>query len=1092
MEVSQDNFAAFISYRHKPLDIAVAEELIKLIERYRVPKELRKNGSTSLGRVFRDRDELGVHHDLEEAIYPNLDNSDFLIVVCTPDTRDSEWVSLEIERFLQTHDRDHILVVHAAGTAEEAIPEQITHIYDENGNLVNIKNPLSIYLVDSNQQKVLSNLRKEFLKIAAALMHSSYDSLLLQQEYRMPRKKLKNEILRLISALLGCPYDELQQRNKKYLYQRLMIFSIVVASFLLIFAAVVFHKNTQISDMNEQIQEQLRQTQLNESEVLTLMSRQQLEDGDRMEAIRSALAALPSEENERPYYPEALTALTEAMNLYAPEGQLTAHSLLEISGTITDIAISNDGKYAAILNEEDILQYYDITSGDILWSSHHNENPLTDEEEAEQYYLPESDRIGFLFLEFSNDGQRIIHATPTSTCVLSATTGEHIYIVNHPYTPNVTLSADDRYWAVYNDYDGYFLFYDFETGEEISKTEMLPFEGYPDKRIEQAIFSSDNSKFLVLGFDAEYNFNLSNSIMHFYLIDPKTGELCTHQQFEQETHRGLHVTPLNEGGFVVFDLVKDGGSSATYGIYLDSNAEIRSVIQYEGIFSFSWSDTNSEYIVCTDQKDVCIFDIDNGSFLYHRSFDTDIIGALWDENNYLTLMFEDGLIECYHLVEKDGIVQLFRHSRLETDSTYELTASPRQAKNMFCLIPSAYAKYNIVQFISLTKAFGGDPLSESHPDSIVSVFPSGKYFEIGYSGLTIDSTTLKAEARGTPPDDGSYSSFCGYAADETKKIFDNGILYDTISGESKEIELWYDLPNKTKDYATMVTNSGQDISYNEVSYGWYRMLCQEPGEPLLSAVYHEEKIHWWLDDVHYESSPCPFTDRMELIPETTNVIVGENRLILLRIPAEKAWSLDHFTGSSVTAAYVVYSIDDDTWYWLDYPFVSEATYGYIPTSSEKWIACMDKSSNLYLYDPIASSVVNQFKVPFSAESVELMHFLLDDTVILVILDNDYCYFIDVATGTVLLDTIQVDASFDKSIYIDGARMLLYLCGQYHKDSVIIDIENWSVYCKMPEMRGYLSTSNKIVCYNDITGQYVLYPAYSREEIIDIAKKMVGQ
>ena len=50
MEDSNQKFTAFISYRHKPLDMAVAEELIRLIEHYRVPRELRKEGKTSLGR----------------------------------------------------------------------------------------------------------------------------------------------------------------------------------------------------------------------------------------------------------------------------------------------------------------------------------------------------------------------------------------------------------------------------------------------------------------------------------------------------------------------------------------------------------------------------------------------------------------------------------------------------------------------------------------------------------------------------------------------------------------------------------------------------------------------------------------------------------------------------------------------------------------------------------------------------------------------------------------------------------------------------------------------------------------------------------
>ena len=79
-----NEYIAFISYRHKPLDIAVAKRLHRLIERYRVPaKYAGKRGSRKLGRVFRDQDELPVSADLSASICRALDSSEFLIVVCT-------------------------------------------------------------------------------------------------------------------------------------------------------------------------------------------------------------------------------------------------------------------------------------------------------------------------------------------------------------------------------------------------------------------------------------------------------------------------------------------------------------------------------------------------------------------------------------------------------------------------------------------------------------------------------------------------------------------------------------------------------------------------------------------------------------------------------------------------------------------------------------------------------------------------------------------------------------------------------------------------------------------------------------------------
>ena len=51
----EQNYVAFISYRHMELDSAVAKALHTQIEQYVIPKELRKQGK-KLGRVFRDLD----------------------------------------------------------------------------------------------------------------------------------------------------------------------------------------------------------------------------------------------------------------------------------------------------------------------------------------------------------------------------------------------------------------------------------------------------------------------------------------------------------------------------------------------------------------------------------------------------------------------------------------------------------------------------------------------------------------------------------------------------------------------------------------------------------------------------------------------------------------------------------------------------------------------------------------------------------------------------------------------------------------------------------------------------------------------------
>ena len=207
-------YAAFISYRHCPLDIVVAERIHKSIERFRIPGDLRREEQKQPGSVFtnwkdhapgkhllvfRDREELPLSNNLTADIFEALDNSTCLIVVCTPDTPKSLWVRREISYFMEKHGRERIITVLAAGTPEESIPREITTVYDTDGvTVLEEFEPLVAYLTADTRKKVLKNLDKE--------------------------------LLRLCAAILGCPYDSLRQRHKRRKMQQTM--AAVVAAFL--------------------------------------------------------------------------------------------------------------------------------------------------------------------------------------------------------------------------------------------------------------------------------------------------------------------------------------------------------------------------------------------------------------------------------------------------------------------------------------------------------------------------------------------------------------------------------------------------------------------------------------------------------------------------------------------------------------------------------------------------------------------------------------------------------------------------------------------------------------------------------------------
>ena len=112
-------YRAFISYSHA--DEAIAARLHRQLERYRPPRGLKHGDGTDAaapGRiqpVFRDRDELAGAGQLSDAIEAALDQSEALIVICSPNAVASRWVGEEIRRFRLRHRDRPVLAFVAAG-----------------------------------------------------------------------------------------------------------------------------------------------------------------------------------------------------------------------------------------------------------------------------------------------------------------------------------------------------------------------------------------------------------------------------------------------------------------------------------------------------------------------------------------------------------------------------------------------------------------------------------------------------------------------------------------------------------------------------------------------------------------------------------------------------------------------------------------------------------------------------------------------------------------------------------------------------------------------------------------------------------------
>jgi len=112
-----DGYAAFISYSRA--DTALVDALQHGIEQLAKPIGRRRTVE-----LYLDRRSLSIGGVLEQRLIDALDRSEFLIVVASRDSAESEWVGKEIEYWLSTRSTDHIILAVAEGQPEWCAEEQ--------------------------------------------------------------------------------------------------------------------------------------------------------------------------------------------------------------------------------------------------------------------------------------------------------------------------------------------------------------------------------------------------------------------------------------------------------------------------------------------------------------------------------------------------------------------------------------------------------------------------------------------------------------------------------------------------------------------------------------------------------------------------------------------------------------------------------------------------------------------------------------------------------------------------------------------------------------------------------------------------------
>ena len=194
MEHNKEYFA-FISYKRE--DEKWAKWLQHKLEHYHLPVNVRKENPSlpqSIRPVFKDTSELAAGV-LAEEIHEALDNSKYLIVICSPRAAQSKWVGKEVQTFIDMGRSDKIIPFIIGGTPFSDNPEEECFP----SSLLNLPKEQELLGVNINEM----GREAAVVKVVAHMFGLKFDTLWQRYEREQKRKRWMWIGGSVLLALLG-------------------------------------------------------------------------------------------------------------------------------------------------------------------------------------------------------------------------------------------------------------------------------------------------------------------------------------------------------------------------------------------------------------------------------------------------------------------------------------------------------------------------------------------------------------------------------------------------------------------------------------------------------------------------------------------------------------------------------------------------------------------------------------------------------------------------------------------------------------------------------------------------------------------------
>ena len=1032
-------YSAFISYRHKEFDTNIAQKIQSFLEHYNIPPQIaKKTGYKHVKRIFRDSDELPTTISLPESLRNALDNSDFLIVICTPSTPDSSWVTEEIRYFADKHNWDKILPVLAYGEPIDSFPKILQEHSEE---------------ISRHEDGYFSTITS--LPLAADVRGKNNNVI---------RKKIRREGLRLVSAILKCGYDELVQRHRQYKFRLLSMFAVAL---FIVLSSICF----MLLRQNQRIRENYQAMQINQSYYLSDVSGDLLKSGDRLGAVQVAMAALPTENQERPYIADAELALSNALYAYENDNTLRADVAIKGKSQFEDIKLSNDGQYIVTYDVDGVFWCFNTKTGANIW-----EKELDLNDSVFTVY-------GFNFV----DSENVVLVTgPKRIYALALSDGSVLwqYSSNADYCEDGGLSVSQDIYALYEHNDNHslsVLLFETATGALLNSYNL--YEGDRGVYTQPGIFSEDDCYYLgVFSTDLEQD---TTTIVQVDIIKGQTSIIRKLQPkisaaiYEPKRNDIVLVTLKNENNSTIDDMVESQFSYSTIGVRVERIAQDSKkntwVTNYNINNTVGWGKQSIKYCLtnggsepvffCIVGRELCVMQSSDGQIIQESYLKTGIAGVFQttDHLDWVFLALLDGTFDAFD--PESGA--LLSQSGIQFNLDIATSCVDMQSGTFAVISPS---RYEIVVF-----RFIGDEHAEEimnikgeiseieylNTEEKLLVFTDDVDSEISSKGFILDVVTQKVEDSFVIK---KVAKFFGFLSQETSFVYQ--------ANDEKYYEFnWITGVNKTYPIPDRIDLALCDVVGHNGNYALLNVTSSNEGARTLHTAefFIPKTKEFFAFDIPAENSDLLYSK-----DETW----GENGYLAFRLEGEEHQNL-YFFSTVTNQQYVVDAL-------------GQAENGYLTAMADTKDLYAEFDSDRYLRVYQIQNGECVVALPFETKAVNWLKFFQNDEKILCAYGDNKLMIINVKTNEIDADiSLDYDCWYEEEdvIYFDHATNELFLSMDIY-GGVIIDTELYSAKAYVnrncmffPEYQYLLALSSNAI---------EKYPIYSTEELLSWGKEISSQ